>query len=387
MNVFFALRFSKGKMSKYKILPIILILLILGLTNTMGAEAGPITIDIPATVFASPEDFLASYGDCLGNSQGSFPLYCNWLIATDATTYETLWAYLEREGCSAFAGTAEKRATILEFNISTIPDSAFISNVSLIMQVDSVYCSEATDPELQCSDMLSTTTRPSDRMVNSVNLSDALGGNLDDKDYFYGKPVPDTGEVSVHLNADGKTDFANQLDDDWFALGISICEFTESSGKSIVRFKPKGFQKIRVTYYSSMAITVQTDFEDGQLTIDDSLVVESPYIVSWHEDDLHVVNTDSVQTPGLGVKYLYRYWSDGGEKRHTVHISPDTLVYTAYFDTLFQLIIHAPGYTDPTPIHPDSDNFSSFFLSFENFSTFAGSFREWFFDINMFACR
>ncbi|MCD6501473.1 hypothetical protein J7L01_02635, partial [bacterium] len=120
------------------------------------------------------------------------------------------------------------------------------------------------------------------------------------------------------------------------------------------RFTASPSQKIRITYYNSMTVTVQTDFDGGHLTIDDSLVVTSPYSGPWHEDELHIINTDSVQTPGLGVKYLYRYWSDGGAKRHTIHISPDTLEYTAYFDTLYQLIIHAPSYSNPTPVDPDS---------------------------------
>ncbi|MCD6501117.1 hypothetical protein J7L01_00815, partial [bacterium] len=308
---------------KNRLFQTLLILAILALSAVFAAETGPITIEIPATALDSPEDFFASWGECLGNSQGGFPQYCNWLIATGATTHSALWAYLEREGCGPVAGNAEKRATILEFNIASVPDTAFISDVSLILQVDSVYCSEATDPELQCSDMLANTTRPSERLLDVTNLTDALGGNSGDKDYFYGTPVPDTGEISVHLNSDGISDFTDQLDDNWFALGLSICEFTASSGKSFVRFTASPSQKIRITYYNSMTVTVQTDFDGGHLTIDDSLVVTSPYSGPWHEDELHIINTDSVQTPGLGVKYLYRYWSDGGAKRHTIHISPD----------------------------------------------------------------
>ena len=317
---------------------------------------GPITVEIPATPMAEPDTMVASWDKCFGNTQGGFPQYCNWLIATGTTTYDSLWIYLAREGCSAFGGDAEKRASILEFDISGIPDTATISDVSLILTVDSLHHSSGFSPQIQASDMLANSTRPSERGVGGAltNLTDALGGNLDDTDYFYGKTISSVGSVAVHLNDSAIADFTDQLDDNWFALGMSICELTGENDEAFVLLGPRVEQRIKVTYYSPLNITVRTDFDGGELIIDDSLNVTSPYVPSWEEDEVHVINTDSIQTPGLGVKYLYRYWSDGGDKRHSIHISTDTTEYVAYFDTLYQLIIHAPGYTNPSPIHPDS---------------------------------
>ncbi|GEM_PF-2615000 len=322
--------------------------------SALAVGSGPITVDIPVSAFEDPTELLSSWSKCLGNYQGGFPQYCNWLIATGASAYDTLWVLQRREGCGALAGNAEKRVTILEFNISSIPDTAYISDVSLILQVDSIYTTTGVPPQIAASDMMASTTKPSERLLDATNLTDALGGNLVDKDYFYGKVVNTTGEVSVHLNTNGLEDFRDQLSGNWFAMGLYSCEFTESSGKAFVRLLPRAFQKIRVTYYSSANITIRTDFDGGELTLDDTLLVASPYIAPWFMDELHIINTDSVQTPGLGVKYLWRYWSDGGTRRHTIHINPDTLIYTAYFDTMFQLVVYAPGYSDPSPTHPDS---------------------------------
>ena len=333
--------------------PIILILT--AIFNIFASSGEPITIDIPVTVREDPIQLVGFWDKCLGNYQGDIVQHCEWVVATGATAYDTLWIYQRREGCGIFSGEAEKRVTILEFNTTDIPDTAYISDVSLILTVDSIYNSAGAPPQIECSDMLANETRPSERLLDVTNLTDALGGNLGNKDYLSGTSVTSTGEFSAHLNNDAKTDLQNKLGDNWFALGLNITNFTESSGTALVRLTPRAFQKIRVTYYSSTNITVQTDFPDGELIIDDSLRVVSPHIAEWYEDELHVINTDSIQTPGLGVKYLYRYWSDGIDSiRHTIHISSDTLVYTAYFDTMYQLTIYAPGYTEPSPVDPDS---------------------------------
>ena len=321
--------------------------------QAFAAPHDPIVIDIPATVMDSPESLAGAWGNCLGNDQGSFPQYCNWIIATGSNDYSDYMVFEDREECSSFGGSAEKKVMILEFNIGVIPDTANISDISLFLDVDSISSTTAEDPSIQCSDMLATTTRPSERALGVTNLTDALGGNLGDKDYFYGSIVHGVGTHSVHLNSDGMTDFENQLDDDWFALGLSICDFMVENGTAVVDLADNNYAHyLRVTYYLPYEITVQTEFADGQVVIDDTLR-DSPYSAPWVEDDIHEIGVDSVQTPGLGVKYLYRYWSDGGDRFHNVHVTPDTILYTAYFDTLYQLLVESP-YGTYGPVDPDS---------------------------------
>ena len=322
--------------------------------TSIGAGTEPITIDIPVTVRESPAMLYSSWSRCLGDDIGGFPQYCGWTVALLPTPYDTLWAFEDRDGCGLMSGSAEKRVIILEFNINDIPDTAYINDVSLILDVDSVYNSEGGPVLIAIEDMLTNTTPPSARLLDLTNMNDALGGDIGNKTYFGAKAVNATGEVSMHLNADALADINNQLSEGWFAIGVRVTQFTPETGKAFVRFTPRINQKIRVTYYTSTHITVRTDFEGGIVTIDDSIRADSPYIGEWYEDELHIIDTDSIQYPFPGIKHMWHSWSDGGNKRHEIHISPDTLIYTAFFDTMFQLIIHAPAYSTPSPVHPDS---------------------------------
>ncbi|RKZ31641.1 hypothetical protein DRQ36_01450 [bacterium] len=320
--------------------------------SAIAAATGGTTIEIPARIMAEPDTLPTSWDECLGLTQS---LMCSWLIALSMpAAYSDLKIMRGNDGCPF--GDAYKRAQILEFNISSIPDSAVISDIALLLDVTDIYTNNSFDPNLGCSDMLANSTRPSDRGIaeRPTNLTDALGGNTGDRDYFSNVPVTSTGLITIHLEDYGKEDFTNQLDDDWFAIGLYIDALTGENDTAWVDLSDlRTDHKIKVTYYNPLNITVRNDFDGGEVVIDDTLRVASPYVADWEEDELHYIATDSVQTPGLGVKYLYRYWSDGGARRHQVHISADTLEYRAYFDTLFQIIIESP-YGVFTPVDPDS---------------------------------
>jgi len=325
--------------------------------SLFAAESGGAIIDIPGHIRVDSDTILqASWDDCLWNEQGGLPFFCNWTVALFAQDEPDMQVMLGRDGCELFAGDAKKVCTVLQFNIEAIPDSSVVNDIVLELIVDSVYANSGI-PYLGCDDMLWNSTEPSGRGTGPVidNLSDALGANVGNKEYFMNEAVASAGTLRIHLNEDGKTDFENQLVDNWFAVGLFIDNLLGADDTAFIGLSDiRTHHTLKVTYYPQLNITVRTDFDAGWVTIDDSIHTTSPFIANWEVEELHYINTDSVQTPGLGVKYLYRYWSDGGSKRHLISVSPDTLEYIAYFDTLYQLTLFCPSYGSVWPIHPDS---------------------------------
>ncbi len=299
-----------------------------------------------------------SWDDCLWAEEGGILNgYCAWLIPTFANDQPDMQISRGNDNCGAFSGNARKTCTVLQFNIESIPDTSVINDIVLVLAVDSIYSTSGL-PSFGCNDMLISSTEPSGRGTGPVidNLTDALGGDMStNKDYFLGKTVSSPGTLRVRLNDDAKDDFEAQLVDNWFAVGLFIDALSGPDDTAYVGLSDTRIHhKLEVTYYPRLSITVRTDFDGGWVTIDDSIHTTSPYVANWETGELHYINTDSIQTPGLGVKYLYRYWSDGGAKRHLIHINPDTLEYIAYFDTLYQLTLYCPSYANVWPTHPDS---------------------------------
>jgi len=324
----------------------------------IGAESGGGVVETPGRAESEIETILsAAWDQCITGDEGEiWHLYCAWTIPLFASSLSDLQIMRGNNGCGLLSGEARKTSTVLQFNISDIPDSVVITDLVLVLVVDSIYTTSGA-PRIAGNDMLMEATAPSGRLLGPLitNLTDALGGDLGNSSYFSDQAVATPGTLYVRLNADAREDFAAQLARDWFAVGLSVdylngANDTVCVGLSDVRTN----HKLEVTYAPRLSITVRTDFPDGWLIIDDSIRVESPYVASWAAGETHYINTDSVQTPGLGVKYIWNHWSDGGAKRHLVTVNTTTPQYTAYFDTLYQLTLLCPSYANARPLHPDS---------------------------------
>jgi len=173
--------------------------------------------------------------------------------------------------------------------------------------------------------------------------NDATNGNL----YFTGETVA-PGNMEIYLNAQGESDLKDQLTANWFALSVLLSDLLDDTDTCMVYIpSSRLYHYLRVTYNVPAACTVRTSFADGEVIIDDSLRRDSPFDTIWISDDAHYISVDSVQTPGLGVKYEYRYWSDGGARRHQIIVPETSATYTAYFDTFYQVLVNSP-YGTPT---------------------------------------
>ncbi len=322
------------------------------------AGSGGETIEIPGWVESETETVLTPSWDlCVTGDEGNLlSLYCAWIIPIFAESISDAQIFRGNNDCGFFSGEARKTCQVLQYNTSAIPDSVIIDDIVLVLVVDSIY-STAGSPRIGGNDMLMEEEEPSARLLGPLitNLTDALGGDLGNNEYFGDQVVASPGTIRVRLNEQACEDFEANLGENWFAIGLYLDNLTGANDTAYVGLSDnRNHHKLEITYYPKLSITVETDFDDGWLTIDDTLRTTSPYIANWATEENHYINTDSIQTPGLGVKYIWSHWSDGGAKRHLISVHPDTLVYTAFFDTLYQLTIFCPSYANARPLHPDS---------------------------------
>lgn len=336
-----------------------IIIALSALSGVLLGDAGGSHLDTPGFIEDDTDTVLTpSWDDCLWAEEGGvLNGYCSWLVPTFANRYSDVQVSRGNLDCGLLSGSARKGCTILQFNIESIPDTSIINDVTLVLVVDSMYSTSGL-PNLGCNDMLMNSTEPSGRGIGPVitNLTDALGGDITtNNSYFTDQAVSSPGTLRVRLNDQAKEDFQDQLGANWFAVGLYLDNLTGSNDTAYVGLSDiRSHHKLEVTYYPQFSVTVRTEFDSGWVTIDDSIRTMSPYVAHWATGDLHYINTDSIQTPGLGVKYIWDHWSDGGDKRHLIEVHPDTLEYIAYFDTLYQLTLFCPSYANVWPTHPDS---------------------------------
>ncbi len=291
-------------------------------------------IIIPAEISLVSDSMSGDWGRCLYATHT--PCANTVVLGASATTN---WQIAQRRDCSGLAGSMVQHLVVLQFNTTGIPDSAIIEQAVLGLNVDSIRTNNGmANLHIQSRDMLDASGAPSTYGTDLQVYNDATEGNS----YFTGETV-DSGNVEIYLNAQGKTDLTNLLSDNWFALALLLDEALAATDTCKIYLKtPEVQQYLKVTYQLPARVTVQTSFDGGNVIIDDTLNTASPYITTWISDDAHTIEVDSVQTPGIGVRYEYRYWSDGGARYHTVYGRDTAQVFTAVFDTFFQVQVNSP---------------------------------------------
>jgi hypothetical protein len=104
-----------------------------------------------------------------------------------------------------------------------------------------------------------------------------------------------------------------------------------------------------------MTNTVQTSPSELSFAVD-GIPYTGPQTFPWVSGSSHIISTDSPQGSG-GTRRVFSNWSDGGAMSHSVTAPASPTIYTANFDTQYQLIIAVspPGAGSITanPVSPD----------------------------------
>ena len=77
----------------------------------------------------------------------------------------------------------------------------------------------------------------------------------------------------------------------------------------------------------------------------DGVAVTAPQTFSWSTGSLHSLSVASPQQGGVGTRYVFSAWSDGGAQTHSVTVPASDTTYTATFKTQYLLTVTAspPG--------------------------------------------
>ncbi len=105
---------------------------------------------------------------------------------------------------------------------------------------------------------------------------------------------------------------------------------------------------------ATVAITVQTSPPGQSITVDGT-TTSTAQSLNWVPGSSHTISTTSPQTSG-GTHFVFNNWSDGGAIAHSVTGPASATVYTASFDTQFQLTTAASPAADGT-VTPASGSF------------------------------
>ncbi|MCD6532322.1 hypothetical protein J7K99_07755, partial [bacterium] len=288
------------------------------------------TLIIPPVRITAVDSSIGQWGRCLYDDY----LFCSTPNPTGVGNTST-WQIAQKRNCSGFSGTYVQYVLILEFATGSVPDDAEIDQVILGIEVDSVYTNTGSNFHIQGRDMLDN-GRPSTVGSDIQLYADATDGNS----YCSGIAVS-PGVREITLNSTAIHDLDSLLPDNWFALSLLPDEALGNTD-TVIAFMatPETHYYLKVIYNASVSCTVRTDFDGGEVIVD-STTYSSPYTATWVSGDAHTIEVDSVQIPTAGVKYEFRYWSDGGERYHEL-IVPDTdVVYVAHFEKFYRVWVNS----------------------------------------------
>jgi hypothetical protein len=87
----------------------------------------------------------------------------------------------------------------------------------------------------------------------------------------------------------------------------------------------------------TVQITITTNPANLLVSVDGGPSTAAPLVESWMIGSPHVITTTSPQSGGTGVQYAFSAWSDGGAISHGITVPSTATVYTASFNTQYQL--------------------------------------------------
>jgi hypothetical protein len=100
----------------------------------------------------------------------------------------------------------------------------------------------------------------------------------------------------------------------------------------------------------AVPITIATTPAGSQIAVD-STIYFSPQTFNWGIGSSHTIGAVSPQSGGIGSRYLFSTWSDGGAATHTITTPATAATYTANFNTQYQVTtaVAPPGTGSVTP--------------------------------------
>ncbi len=106
-----------------------------------------------------------------------------------------------------------------------------------------------------------------------------------------------------------------------------------------------GDQNLTIYYkasqkYSGIPITITTIPENLTINVDETDYI-SPQIFDWEEGSAHTISVLSPQSGGTGIRYIYDFWSDGGDTTHTITVPDTATTFTANFTTQYYLTVNS----------------------------------------------
>jgi len=88
---------------------------------------------------------------------------------------------------------------------------------------------------------------------------------------------------------------------------------------------------------NNVNVTVATSPNRLQVSADGATAQSAPLALVWQAGSQHTIATSSPQSPTPGIEYTFTGWSDGGAISHPVTAPATTAMYTASFNTSYQL--------------------------------------------------
>ena len=96
-----------------------------------------------------------------------------------------------------------------------------------------------------------------------------------------------------------------------------------------------------VANFSALAsITIQTTPPGLQFTVDGGGVQTAPQTLTLSQGS-HTISVATTQAGAAGTQYVFTNWSDSGAASHSINVTAAAAIYTAAFQTQFQLTISA----------------------------------------------
>ena len=139
-------------------------------------------------------------------------------------------------------------------------------------------------------------------------------------------------------------------------VGVGTCSITANqAGTSDYNAAAPTIQDILITappLPANVTVVIQTTPPGLQFTVTDTggtATYTAPYSFSWTRNSSHTIAAVSTQSGGVGVRYAFSTWSDGGTQSHAVSPGTNT-TYTANFLTQYQLTTTTDGHGSAIPV-------------------------------------
>jgi hypothetical protein len=138
--------------------------------------------------------------------------------------------------------------------------------------------------------------------------------------------------ASVPVTATPNTDFAFN---NWTSTGGS---FGSTTSASTTFTMPAAATTVTGNFVPATSqITITTNPPNLLVSADGGSFVAAPLVETWNQGSSHTITTESPQSGGSGIQYVWTSWSDNGAISHGITVPTTATIYTASFATQYQL--------------------------------------------------